>query len=237
MKLNLIKILSLTPVLLSTASCGMQGVVGDYMIADSVGMKYQPKVKPSDTMKFTDDWVVELTTYEKDALVSKSKSNADFWGKWMATLARQPIQGHEDNPEQTSLSFQIIEEAQIYCNNIYNYAYDYQDSTKIDLNTWGVRNYFATPNEFKEKGVGDCEDFAICKYYYLRENGFSPEQVNLWAGYHVESGIGHSVVSVELMGEEYVLDVPISSPVRADFYMNRYFKPVYRFNEIGMSYF
>lgn len=40
-----------------------------------------------------------------------------------------------------------------------------------DLAAWGVKDYWATPDEFIEKGAGDCEDFAIAKFYALKNMG------------------------------------------------------------------
>lgn len=37
-----------------------------------------------------------------------------------------------------------------------------------DDNNWYKKDYWATPIEFLAKGQGDCEDFAIGKYYTLR---------------------------------------------------------------------
>lgn len=36
---------------------------------------------------------------------------------------------------------------------------------------WGTKDYWATPIELLEKGGGDCEDFAIAKYFTLRQMG------------------------------------------------------------------
>lgn len=36
-----------------------------------------------------------------------------------------------------------------------------------DMSVWGERDYWATPLELLGQGRGDCEDFAIAKYYSL----------------------------------------------------------------------
>lgn len=38
-----------------------------------------------------------------------------------------------------------------------------------DMDNWGVKDYWATPLEFIAKNGGDCEDFAIAKYFTLRK--------------------------------------------------------------------
>ena len=40
-----------------------------------------------------------------------------------------------------------------------------------DINTWNKKDYWASRDEFLEKGQGDCEDFAIAKYTTLKELG------------------------------------------------------------------
>lgn len=40
-----------------------------------------------------------------------------------------------------------------------------------DITVWGQSDYWATPLETLGRGRGDCEDFAIAKYYSLRQLG------------------------------------------------------------------
>jgi predicted transglutaminase-like cysteine proteinase len=44
---------------------------------------------------------------------------------------------------------------------------------------WGQPDYWATPMETIGKGAGDCEDFAIAKYYSLKEMGVAPDKLRL----------------------------------------------------------
>jgi predicted transglutaminase-like cysteine proteinase len=48
-----------------------------------------------------------------------------------------------------------------------------------DQDTWGMPEYWATPAEFLSKGAGDCEDYAIGKYFTLRELGVPLERLRL----------------------------------------------------------
>lgn len=43
---------------------------------------------------------------------------------------------------------------------------------RTDMDVWGVMDYWETPVEFFQKS-GDCEDFAIAKYFALRDPGLS----------------------------------------------------------------
>lgn len=48
-----------------------------------------------------------------------------------------------------------------------------------DLSIWGQQDYWATPMETLGKGAGDCEDFAIAKYFTLKAMGTAPEKLRL----------------------------------------------------------
>ena len=48
-----------------------------------------------------------------------------------------------------------------------------------DQVTWGEHDYWATPAQTLERGVGDCEDFAIAKYFSLVRMGVPSEKLRL----------------------------------------------------------
>lgn len=48
-----------------------------------------------------------------------------------------------------------------------------------DIELWGQKDYWATPNEFIGAGGGDCEDFTIAKYLTLRKLGVADEKLRL----------------------------------------------------------
>lgn len=48
-----------------------------------------------------------------------------------------------------------------------------------DIETWGQIDYWASPLEFLERGQGDCEDYAIAKYFSLIASGVSPTRLRL----------------------------------------------------------
>ena len=48
-----------------------------------------------------------------------------------------------------------------------------------DIETTGEEDHWDTPLEFVGRGAGDCEDFAIAKYFMLLEAGIAPELVRL----------------------------------------------------------
>jgi len=48
-----------------------------------------------------------------------------------------------------------------------------------DIKLWGEENYWATPLEFIGANGGDCEDFAIAKYFSLLELGIEDEKMRI----------------------------------------------------------
>jgi predicted transglutaminase-like cysteine proteinase len=48
-----------------------------------------------------------------------------------------------------------------------------------DKQVWGKKDYWAAPFEFLGRGAGDCEDYAIAKYYSLRELGIPEKKLRI----------------------------------------------------------
>ena len=48
-----------------------------------------------------------------------------------------------------------------------------------DLSLWGLRDYWASPLELLVKNAGDCEDFAIAKYFTLVAGGVAEEKLRI----------------------------------------------------------
>ncbi len=69
---------------------------------------------------------------------------------------------------------------------------------KSDQKVYGVSDYWATLYEFVGKGMGDCEDYTITKYYLLKELGVDPLKMKFtYVVYQNRRGkkISHMVLS------------------------------------------
>ena len=97
-----------------------------------------------------------------------------------------------------------------------------------DLANWGAEDYWATPGEFLAHS-GDCEDYAILKFFSLRQLGWTGEELRIVAVHDRRLGIGHAIVAAELDGEIWVLDNQ-SPEVVAAARVDRY-QPVYSLTE------
>ena len=64
---------------------------------------------------------------------------------------------------------------------------------RSDQEVWNTGDYWQTPRETIYLLHGDCEDYAIFKYFTLINWGIPPEDLQLWYGYHYQ--IPHMVVN------------------------------------------
>ncbi len=99
---------------------------------------------------------------------------------------------------------------------------------KHDEYAHGPLDHWADMVEFLERR-GDCEDYALSKYYTLRTLGFSPEQLRIVVVYDSVNYLNHAVVMVHINGTRYLLDINADDTSPSSLY-SRY-KPIYAFNE------
>jgi predicted transglutaminase-like cysteine proteinase len=75
-----------------------------------------------------------------------------------------------------------------------------------DLIQYGVDDFWAAPLTTMRTGAGDCEDYAIVKYFALREAGIAPENIRLVIVRDVRRQANHAVVAVRHDDEWLLLD-------------------------------
>jgi predicted transglutaminase-like cysteine proteinase len=99
---------------------------------------------------------------------------------------------------------------------------------RLDSDVWQRNDYWATPLEFLRQS-GDCEDYAICKYYALRYMGFDGDRMRIVVVKDTIRSITHAVLAVYIQDDILVLD-NMSDPV---FSHHRYqhYVPQYSVNE------
>ena len=64
---------------------------------------------------------------------------------------------------------------------------------RSDQEGWNTRDYWQTPRETLKTLHGDCEDYAVFKYFTLVSWGIPPDHLQLWYGYHYSTP--HMVVT------------------------------------------
>ena len=80
------------------------------------------------------------------------------WQQTLQRLGSPPAAGGQRPAERTLLDS---------VNSYFNRNMAFID----DFKHWGVADYWASPAEFVGSGGGDCEDYALAKYYALKELG------------------------------------------------------------------
>ncbi|HET7333810.1 MAG TPA: transglutaminase-like cysteine peptidase [Rhizomicrobium sp.] len=96
-----------------------------------------------------------------------------------------------------------------------------------DWTNWGVPDYWETPAEFLSRG-GDCEDFAIAKYFSLRRLGFADSDLRIVIVNDTNLNSFHAVLNVRLNGQTWLLDNQLAQVVPMAIAVQ--YKPVYSLN-------
>ena len=76
---------------------------------------------------------------------------------------------------------------------------------RSDQEAWGRSDYWATPLEFLGR-AGDCEDYAILKYYSLRQLGVPARDMRMVVVQDTVRKLAHAVLVVMVEGHVLVLD-------------------------------
>jgi predicted transglutaminase-like cysteine proteinase len=109
-----------------------------------------------------------------------------------------------------------------------------------DISIWGQSDYWATPIETIGQGRGDCEDFAIAKYFSLLNLGVPMNKLRLVYVKALQNGPGGQIQQAHMVlayyaspnGDPLVLDNLVSdirpASKRADL------SPVFSFNSAGL---
>lgn len=100
-----------------------------------------------------------------------------------------------------------------------------------DKAVYGENDHWATPGEFLKNKGGDCEDFALIKYWTLRKLGIPAENMSILVGYRLDRNEAHAVLSVkDDNGKTWILDNLIRKPVSEE-KMYSVFVPKYQISE------
>jgi predicted transglutaminase-like cysteine proteinase len=103
-----------------------------------------------------------------------------------------------------------------------------------DMNVYGVEDYWATPVEFLSRGTGDCDDYAIAKYFSLKIMGVAEEKLRIAYVKALQYNMFHMVMLYyNNPGEEpLILDSLVDSIKPAS--ERRDLLPIFTFNGAGL---
>ena len=98
----------------------------------------------------------------------------------------------------------------------------------LDLDNYGVEDYWAIPREFLRNG-GDCEDYVITKLFSLRWLGFPADEMRLVVVQDTNLRVPHAVLAVARGEDTLILDNQVQA-VLTDREVVHY-TPVFSINE------
>ena len=97
----------------------------------------------------------------------------------------------------------------------------------VDPINWGVDDYWSTPREFLAR-FGDCEDYAIAKYFTLLALGIPESRLRVVVVQDLNLRVPHAVLAVIGDGGVSILDNQIRAVVRDT--TIRHYRPYYAIN-------
>jgi len=107
------------------------------------------------------DWDFSLISRKAQALYGPLGAGQQRIDAWQHLLATQK---------------QLSEAEQL---NVVNLFFNRQMRYQEDIDLWHEVDYWETPIEALWKGAGDCEDYAIAKYFSLRHLGVSSDKLRI----------------------------------------------------------
>ena len=99
-----------------------------------------------------------------------------------------------------------------------------------DIQNWGVGDYWAILYEFLTRN-GDCEDYALAKYFTLKRLGVSDGDMRIVVLKDNNLGVMHAVLAVYQDDTVYILDNQFSSVVEHTKILH--YQPIYSINQRG----
>jgi len=103
-----------------------------------------------------------------------------------------------------------------------------------DLTHWGVEDYWATPVEFLASNGGDCEDYALAKYFTLIAMGVNKRRLSLTYMEKMDVDEPHMVMTYnEVPGEEPLILDNLSDEIKLASQRSDLL-PVYSVNTTGL---
>ncbi len=118
--------------------------------------------------------------------------------------------------------------------NVVNQFFNRQVQYREDPDLWHETDYWATPIESLWKGAGDCEDYAVAKYFSLRRLGVASDKLRITYVKALQQNRAHMVLTYYASADAMplVLDSLVDAIKPAD--QRNDLLPVYAFNGEGL---
>ncbi len=115
-------------------------------------------------------------------------------------------------------------------NDFFNQKIDFVN----DIDHWQKKDYWATPLEFVASGAGDCEDFAIAKYFSLLATGVAEEKLRITYVKAIKQKQAHMVLTYFATPQAIPLVLDNLIPQIKKATKRKDLIPVYSFNGSGL---
>jgi predicted transglutaminase-like cysteine proteinase len=115
-----------------------------------------------------------------------------------------------------------------------NQFFNRQVAYQTDVEHWKKTDYWATPIESLGTGAGDCEDYAIAKYFTLRAMGVADEKLRLMYVRALSVNEPHMVLVYFESPQQYPLVLDNMDPQIKSAQDRTDLRPVYSFNASGL---
>ncbi|MFL1517791.1 cysteine protease LapG [Pseudomonas prosekii] len=162
------------------------------------------------------DWDFSLISRRAEALYGPLGDGQQRIDAWQRLLATQK---------------QVAEAEKL---NVVNQFFNKQMRYEEDIDLWREVDYWETPIQGLWKGAGDCEDYAIAKYFSLRHLGVSSDKLRITYVKALRQNRAHMVLTYYSTPEAMplVLDSLINEIKPAS--QRTDLLPVYSFNAEGL---
>ncbi len=159
-------------------------------------------------------------------------SNTSQFTKWNNVVKRQKVADRNNTEAVSEWKKDLKPFKKLYTtrqkieavNNYINAKIEY----RVDSKVWGKSDYWASVDETFSKGYGDCDDYAIAKYFTLKELGFNEDDMRIVVLKDHNIDQIHAVLSVKVNGTHYILDNQ-SPYLRTDSQIT-FYEPIYSIN-------
>lgn len=190
---------SCPPQIVKNSVLAAKEVIQPAMLWGTVGIKMRHTAYPK--------WQRILRQEQNESVfVSKTDIHGILWKQFVETA-------------ESMSAFEKISAVQRLINR-YPYRYDKE--------LWGVEDFWETPQEFFKKS-GDCEDYAIAKYFALRHLGFSEKNLRIVIVKDTVRQKAHAVLMVAVENELLVLDN--LAPSALPYTIFSHYLPIFSLNE------
>jgi predicted transglutaminase-like cysteine proteinase len=167
------------PVTLATAAAPVRGIFGSATL-------YSRGLEMSSQWNRVLDRLPELSAALSDCAADSVHCTAPWMGTWLQ--AQRAADGLERGEQLQAV------------NRFFN-RWPY----KSDREIYRASEYWAAPDEFMSYS-GDCEDYAIAKFFALRELGFANRELRIAVVYDNLRRTGHAVLAVYTEGDIVILN-------------------------------